>query len=238
MLTDRDTPTDAVVFLVDVDNTLLDNDRFGTDLSDWLEQTFGARERERYWAIYDELRETLGYADYLGALQRFRAGLENDPSLLRMSRYLLDYPFAERLYPDAMATVAHLRSLGTTAILSDGDIVFQPRKIERAGVSDAVGGNVLVYIHKQHMLVAIQQRYPAAHYVMVDDKPHILDAMKQRLGDKITTVFVEQGHYAADAIDAGLDHEPDMRIACIGDLRQRKLVDFLPDAPVINLRAE
>ena len=202
------------------------------------EQTFGPRERERYWAIYEELREGHGYADYLGALQRFRAGLENDPSLLRMSSYLLDYPFSERLYPDAMETVAHLRSLGTTAILSDGDMVFQPRKIERAGVWDAVGGNVLVYVHKQHMLVAIQQRYPAAHYVMVDDKPHILDAMKQRLGDKITTVFVEQGHYAADAVDAGLDHEPDMRIACIGDLRQRKLVDFLPDAPVINLRAE
>lgn len=227
-----------IMFLLDVDNTLLDNDRFGADLDDTLEHAFGARQRARYEAIYDELRESLGYADYLGALQRFRAGLENDPSLLQMSRYLLEYPFAERLYPDALATVAHLRSLGSTAILSDGDIVFQPHKIQQSGVWDAVRGEVLVYVHKHHMLVAMRQRYPAAHYVMVDDKPHILTEMKQRLGDKLTTVFVEQGHYAADAMTEGLEDEPDMRIACIGDLRQRTLADFLPDAPVINLRSD
>ncbi len=238
MLTDSESPTASVMFLVDIDNTLLDNDRFGDDLGNTLEQAFGARECDRYWAIYDELRESLGYADYLGALQRFRAGLENDPALLQMSHYLLDYPFAERLYPDALATVAHLRSLGPTAILSDGDIVFQPRKIQQSGAWDAVGGEVLVYIHKQYMLVGIQQRYPAAHYVVVDDKPHILTEMKRRLGARLTTVFVEQGHYAADAISAGLEVEPDMRIACIGDLRQRKLVDFLPDAPVISLGAD
>lgn len=232
------TSASRIIFLLDVDNTLLDNDRFGADLSDKLEQAFGAPERARYWTIYDELRESLGYADYLGALQRFRVGLESGPSLLQMSRYLLEYPFAERLYPDALATVAHLRSLGPTVILSDGDIVFQPRKIQQSGVWDAVRGEVLVYVHKQHRLVAIQQRYPAAHYVMVDDKPHILTEMKQRLGDKLTTVFVQQGHYAGDALAEGLDVEPDMRIACIGDLRQRQLVDFLPDAPVISLRAD
>jgi FMN phosphatase YigB (HAD superfamily) len=227
-----------IMFLLDVDNTLLDNDRFGADLGDTLEQAFGASERARYWAIYDELRESLGYADYLGALQRFRSGLDNEPSLLQMSRYLLDYPFGERLYPGALETVAHMRSLGPTVILSDGDIVFQPRKIQQSGVWEAVRGEVLVYVHKQHMLVAIQQRYPAAHYVMVDDKPHILTEMKRRLGDKLTTVFVAQGHYAADALGKGLEVEPDMRIACIGDLRQRKLVDFLPDTPVISLRAD
>jgi FMN phosphatase YigB (HAD superfamily) len=231
-------PAARIMFLLDVDNTLLDNDRFGADLGDTLEQAFGAQERARYWAIYDELRDSLGYADYLGALQRFRAGLDNDPSLLQMSRYLLDYPFAERLYPDALATVAHLRSLGPTVVLSDGDIVFQPRKIQQAGLWDAVRGEVLVYVHKQHMLVAIQQRYPAAHYVMVEDKPHILAEMKQRMGDKLTTVFVRQGHYAEEALANGLDYAPDLTIACIGELRQRKLVDFLPDAPVINLRAD
>jgi FMN phosphatase YigB (HAD superfamily) len=238
VLTDRQSSTPSVTFLIDIDNTLLDNDRFADDLHDTLTQAFGADECKRYWTLYEAIRDSVGYADYLGALQRFRAGLENDPALLQMSRYLLDYPFAERLYPHALETLAHLRSLGPTAILSDGDIVFQPRKIQRSGAWDAVRGEVLVYIHKQHMLVAIQQRYPAAHYVMVDDKPQILTEMKRRMGDKLTTVFVEQGHYAADAVSEGLDLEPDMRIACIGDLRQRKLVDFLADAPVINLRAE
>jgi FMN phosphatase YigB (HAD superfamily) len=238
VLTDRQSSTPSVMFLIDIDNTLLDNDRFADDLHDTLTQAFGADECKRYWTLYEAIRDSVGYADYLGALQRFRAGLENDPALLQMSRYLLDYPFAERLYPHALETLAHLRSLGPTAILSDGDIVFQPRKIQRSGAWDAVRGEVLVYIHKQHMLVAIQQRYPAAHYVMVDDKPQILTEMKRRMGDKLTTVFVEQGHYAADAVSEGLDLEPDMRIACIGDLRQRKLVDFLADAPVINLRAE
>lgn len=238
MLTESHASTPSVMFLVDMDNTLVDNDRFGDDLSDTLTQAFGADQCKRYWSLYEEVRDSAGYADYIGALQLFRAGLENDPALLQMSRYLLDYPFADRFYPHALETLAHLRSLGPTAILSDGDIVFQPRKIQRSGAWDAVRGEVLVYIHKQHMLVAIQQRYPAAHYVMVDDKPHILTAMKRGMGDKLTTVFVEQGHYAADAIAEGLELEPDMRIAGIGDLRQLKLADFLPDAPVINLRAE
>jgi FMN phosphatase YigB (HAD superfamily) len=226
----------AVVFLLDVDNTLLDNDRFGADLGATLEAAFGAGERERYWAIYEELRRESGVADYLGALQRFRAGLDNDPSLLRMSDYLLEYPFAERLYPHALETVAHLRTLGPTAILSDGDVVFQPRKIRRAGLWDALRGEVLIYVHKQQMLVAMQQRYPAAHYVMVDDKPSILAAMKQRLGRKLTTVFVRQGHYAAAG--EAVEPAPDLAIACIGDLRRRKLEDFLPSAPAISLPAD
>lgn len=226
-----------IVFLLDVDNTLLDNDRFGADLGDTLEQAFGATERARYWAIYAQLRDQFNYADYLGALQRFRAGLDNEPSLLQMSKYLLEYPFADRLYPHALETVAHLRTLGSTVILSDGDVVFQPRKIQRSGLWDALRGEVLIYVHKQQMLVAMQQRYPAAHYVMVDDKPQILADMKQRLGQRLTTVFVEQGHYAAQAPE-DVRAAADMRIACIGDLRERKLGDFLPDAPVINLPAD
>lgn len=227
----------SVVFLFDVDNTLLDNDRFGADLGDTLAQAFGVTERDRYWALYAQLRDELGYADYLGALQRFRVGLDNDPSLLHMSRYLLDYPFADRLYPHALETLAHLRTLGSTAILSDGDVVFQPRKIQRAGLWEALRGEVLIYVHKQQMLVAMQQRYPAAHYVMIDDKPQILAEMKQRLGRRLTTVFVEQGHYAAQA-PADVRAAADIRIACIGELRERKLGDFLPDAPVINLPAD
>lgn len=226
----------ALVFLLDVDNTLLDNDRFADDLGDTLEQAFGAAERERYWSIYAELRDSLGYADYLGTLQRFRAGLDNEPALLQMSRYLLEYPFAERLYPEALETVAHLRSLAPTVILSDGDVVFQPRKIEHAGIWKAVRGEVLIYLHKQRMLVAMQQRYPAAHYVMVDDKPQILADMKRRMGHKLSTVFVRQGHYAA-AVNETIDPPPDVTIACIGELRQRKLEDFLPSAPAITLAA-
>ncbi len=238
MLSSHATGVAAVVFLLDVDNTLLDNDRFGADLGDTLEQAFGAAGRERYWAIYEELRQQSGVADYLGALQRFRAGLDNDPALLQMSGYLLEYPFADRLYPHALETLAHLRTLGPTAILSDGDVVFQPRKIQRAGLWAALRGEVLVYVHKQQMLVAMQQRYPAAHYVMVDDKPQILAAMKQRLGRKLTTVFVRQGHYAAASAGETIEPAPDFTIACIGDLRQRKLEDFLPSAPAINLPAD
>jgi FMN phosphatase YigB (HAD superfamily) len=237
MLSNHASEAAAVVFLLDVDNTLLDNDRFGADLGDTLEAAFGAAGRERYWAIYEELRQQSGFADYLGALQRFRTGLDNDPSLLQMSNDLLDYPFADRLYPHALETVAHLRTLGPTAILSDGDVVFQPRKIQRAGLWAALRGEVLIYVHKQQMLVAMQQRYPAAHYVMVDDKPHVLAAMKQRLGHKLTTVFVRQGHYAADSAGETIDPAADLTIACIGDLRERKLGDFLPSAPVIPLSA-
>lgn len=238
MLNTPASATASIVFLLDVDNTLLDNDRFTADLGDTLEQAFGAAERERYWAIYTRLRDELGYADYLGTLQLFRNGLDNDPSLLQMSKYLLEYPFADRLYPQALDTIAHLRSLGPTVILSDGDVVFQPRKIQRAGLWDALRGEVLIYLHKQQMLVAMQQRYPAAHYVMVDDKPQLLAEMKQRLGHKLSTVFVRQGHYAAAATGETIDPAPDITIACIGDLRRRKLVDFVPTAPTISLPAD
>lgn len=236
MKNDRADSTDSVVFLLDVDNTLLDNDRFAADLGSKLEQAFGTVERERYWAIYAQLRDELGYADYLGALQRFRVGLDNDPALLQMSSWLLEYAFADHLYPHALDSVAHLRTLGPVVILSDGDVVFQPRKIQHAGIWDAVDGEVLIYLHKQHMLVAMQQRYPAAHYVMVDDKPTILADMKQRLGHRLTTVFVRQGHYAA-AAPADLQPAPDITIACIGDLRGRKLEDFVPATPTISLPA-
>jgi FMN phosphatase YigB (HAD superfamily) len=222
-----------LVFLLDVDDTLLDNDRFAADLGAQLEAAFGHAECARYWAIYAELRDALGYADYLGALQRFRHGLEDHPALLQMSAWLLDYPFAERLYPHALETLAHLRTLGTTAILSDGDVVFQPRKIQRAGLWAALDGAVLIYLHKQQRLAAVQQRFPAGHYVMVDDKPQILADMKRQLGAGLTTVFVRQGHYAA-AAPADLQPAPDLSIACIGDLRGRTMADWLAVAAVID----
>jgi FMN phosphatase YigB (HAD superfamily) len=217
---------DDLVFLLDVDNTLLDNDRFAADLGDRLEQAFGASERARYWAIFGRLREQLGLADYLASLQAFRAGLDDHPELLAMSEYLLEYPFAARLFPRALEAVAHLSTLGLPVVLSDGDIVFQPRKIQRAGIWDAVDGRVMIYLHKERVLDHMMQRYPANHYVMVDDKPSLLAAMKSILKNTLTTVFVRQGHYALAAEAKAADPPPDLTIERIGDLINHTLSDF------------
>ncbi len=219
------------VFLLDVDNTLLDNDRFAADLRVRLTQDFGAAECERYWTIYDGLRGQLGYADYLAALQLFRDGLDGDSDLLQMSAFLLEYPFAQRFYPRALEAIAHLRTLGLPVVLSDGDIVFQPRKIQRSGIWDAIDGRVLIYLHKERSLQLMQQRFPAGHYVMVDDKPALLAAMKTVLGDRLTTVFVRQGHYATGALMASIVPAPDRTIDRIGDLCSLDLSWFLPDTP-------
>jgi len=209
---------DDVVFLLDVDNTLLDNDRIEADIDNRLESEFGAVGRKRYWKIFEVLREELGYADYLGALQRYRLIDMNNPRLLLMSAFLLGYPFAERLYPAALDVIRHLGGLGRTVILSDGDVVFQPRKVQRSGLWDAVDGRVLIYIHKEQMLEAIAQRYPAAHYVMVDDKLRVLQAMKIALENRLTTVFVRQGHYALDPKHIGEYQKADATIESIGAL--------------------
>ena len=215
-----------IVFLLDVDNTLLDNDRFGADLGLRLEQAFGTAERERYWRIFADRREQLGLADYLGSLQLFRSGLDDDPKLLRMSDFLLDYPFDSLVYPDALAAIAHLASFASPVVLSDGDVVFQPRKIQRSGIWDAVAGQVLIYLHKERVLDHVQLRYPAAHYVMVDDKPNLLAAMKTVLGDELTTVFVRQGHYALAPGAATHYPPPDRVIEKIGDLLSLNPTDF------------
>jgi FMN phosphatase YigB (HAD superfamily) len=217
------------VILLDVDNTLLDNDRFGADLGDRLTQLFGAAERERYWAIFAALRIELGYADYLTTLQKFRVGIANDPQLLLMSAFLLEYPFAERLYPRALETIAHLSTLGQTVILSDGDIVFQPRKIQRSGLWRAVDGRVIVGLHKERSLDDMRCRFPASHYVMVDDKPTLLVAMKRLLGAELTTVFVRQGHYAAESRNAVFDPAPDVCIDHIGELLERDVIHGIPN---------
>ncbi len=216
----------AAVFLLDVDNTLLDNDRFTADLGDRLENAFGAAERARYWDIFARRRATLSLADYLGTLQEFRAGLEDQPTLLDMSQFLLEYPFTRNLFPGALQAIAHLRTLGKPAVLSDGDIVFQPRKIQRSGIWDAVEGRVMIYLHKEKVLDHMQRRYPARHYVMVDDKASILAAMKLALGAELTTVFVRQGHYALAAESKSVVPAPDLTIERIGDLLNHNLTDF------------
>jgi FMN phosphatase YigB (HAD superfamily) len=215
-----------VIFLLDVDNTLLDNDQFGKDLGDRLEESFGAFERARYWSIIAKRREEFGFVDYLGSLQDFRTGLDDHAELLDMSEFVLEYPFAERLFPGALDALAHLRTLGRPVVLSDGDIVFQPRKIHRAGIWAAVEGRVLIYLHKEKVLDHMQRRYPAKHYVMVDDKANLLAAMKSVLGSKLTTVFVRQGHYALDPQSKSVNPAPDLVIEHIGDLTTYQLTDF------------
>jgi FMN phosphatase YigB (HAD superfamily) len=209
------------VYLLDVDNTLLDNDAVTRDLEHHLTSAFGADCERRYWDIFEDLRRELGYADYLGALQRFRVEHPGDPHLLAMSLYLLHYPFATRLYPRALDAIAALKRRGRVVILSDGDVVFQPRKVERSGLWAAVDGHVLIYIHKEQMLDDVARRYPAERYVMVDDKLRILTAMKQVWRDRLTTVFVRQGHYAADPAQVSPYPPADVEVAAIGDV-----VDF------------
>jgi FMN phosphatase YigB (HAD superfamily) len=210
--------SEQLVFLFDVDNTLLDNDAIQDDLGEHLQREFGAASRERYWAIFEQLRDELGYADYLGALQRYRLENLDDPQLLLISFFLIDYPFAQRLYPGALAALARCGSAGVTVILSDGDVVFQPRKVQRSGLWDAVGGRVLIYLHKERMLDAVERRYPAAHYVVIDDKLRILSAIKQVWGARVTTVFARQGHYARDPRANAAYPPADLSLANIGEL--------------------
>jgi FMN phosphatase YigB (HAD superfamily) len=210
-------PANAVV-LFDVDNTLLDNDAVQNDLTLFLESEIGAASRDRYWAIFEALRAELGYADYLGSLQRLRFEMPDDPRLPRASAFLLEYPFASRLYPGALAAVTHMQRLGPTVILSDGDVVMQPRKIQRSGLWDAVCGRVLIYIHKEQMLDVVERRYPARQYVMVDDKLRILTAIKRHWADRVTTVFPRQGRYACDASIVAANPAADVSIDGIGDL--------------------
>jgi FMN phosphatase YigB (HAD superfamily) len=207
-----------VVFLVDVDNTLLDNDRVQADLRDHLASEFGVETRDRYWAIFEQLNVECGYADYLGALQRYRLEDLCDPRLLMMSSFLVDYPFADRLYPGSFEVVKHLSGWGPVVILSDGDVVFQPRKVQRSGLWEAVGGRVLIYIHKEQMLDDVERHYPARHYVMVDDKLRILTAMRKIWDDRLTTVWPRQGHYALDPQATATYPPADFTIERIGDL--------------------
>jgi FMN phosphatase YigB (HAD superfamily) len=207
-----------IVFLLDVDNTLLDNDKVTADLKKHMTKAFGTERQHRYWAIFEEMRKELGYADYLGALQRYRAENLRDPQFIQVSYFLTDYPFANRLYPGSIDAITHMNQWGPTVVLSDGDVVFQPRKVFRSGVFEAVEGRVLIYIHKEHELEDVEARYPARHYVLVDDKLRILTAVKKAWGNRLTTVFPKQGHYANDPEALAKYPAADITIDRIGDL--------------------
>src|SRR5579863_372639 len=223
-----------VVFLFDVDNTLLNNDRVTADLKHYLEDEVGHVRGEHYWTFFEEIRAGLGYADYLGALQRYRAEYPRDFHILTVSRYLLHYPFANRLYPNSIDAVDHCRGFGEAVILSDGDVVFQPLKIERSGLREAFDDKILIYIHKELELDDIVQRYPADHYVVIDDKVRILAAMKKAWGARVTTVFPRQGHYANDAQEVARYPVPDVTIERVGGLLEYDLAALLNAAAALK----
>jgi FMN phosphatase YigB (HAD superfamily) len=221
------TGTPNVVFLFDVDNTLLDNDRVQAHLKEHLEQAYGAATRDRYWEILEDLRNELGYVDYLGALERYRVEDLHRPEVLRMSSWLVDYPFADRLYVGALDAVKHVQKWGTPVILSDGDAVFQPRKVERSGLWHAFDSRILIYIHKEQELDDVERLYPATHYVLIDDKLRILSAVKEIWGKRVTTVFPKQGHYAFDPEALAAYPPADIELAKIGDLLTYDLSAFV-----------
>ncbi|MEP6849450.1 MAG: HAD family hydrolase [Acidobacteriota bacterium] len=218
-----DTGKTGSVFLFDVDNTLLDNDRVTADLHRFLEREVGKERSDSYWEIFEQLREELGYADYLGALQRYRAEYLYDSHLLSVSTYLINYPFANRLFPNSLDVLDQCREWGQVVILTDGDVVFQPRKIERSGLFEAVDGNILIYVHKERELADLERRYPAEHYFLIDDKLRILSAIKEQWHERITTVFVRQGHYAYDTADCAKYPPADVEVERIGELLKYEL---------------
>jgi FMN phosphatase YigB (HAD superfamily) len=216
-----------LVFLFDVDNTLLDNDRVQADLAAHLSESYGADACVLYWDIFEQLRGELGYADYLGALERFRLEKMHDPRVLRMSSWLVDYPFADRLYSGALEAVKHVQRWGPAVILSDGDAVFQPRKVERSGLWAAFEGCVLIYVHKEQELAEVERLYPAKRYVMIDDKLRILNAVKQVWGERVTTVFPRQGHYARDPQILAGCLPADIQLDHLRDLTHYALAEFV-----------
>jgi FMN phosphatase YigB (HAD superfamily) len=220
----------GTVFFFDVDNTLLDNDRVTDDLRRHLAVKVGQSSAERYWEIFETLRHELGYADYLGALQRYRVERPRDPKLLAVSHFMINYPFANRLFPESLDAVEHARELGLPVLLSDGDVVFQPRKVDRSGLYEVFEGHVLIYIHKELELEDVEAKYPANHYVMVDDKVRILAAMKRHWAARVTTVFPRQGHYALDMAQVGQYPKPDITIERVGELRRYSLEQILAAA--------
>jgi FMN phosphatase YigB (HAD superfamily) len=224
-------PQHGTVFLFDVDNTLLDNDHVISDLRRYLEREVGPERNERYWMIFEELRAELGYADYLGALQRYRVEYPYDTHLLTVSTYLVNYPFANRLFPNSLDVIEHCKQWGPVVILSDGDVVFQPRKVECSGLFEAVEKNVLIYVHKELELADVERRYPAERYVMVDDKLRILAAMNEAWGERVTTVFPKQGHYAHDSAEATKYPPADITVERIGDLLNYDLPALNKSAP-------
>jgi len=235
--TQRSSARTKVVFLFDVDNTLLDHDGIITDLKKYLRREVGPKHERHYWDIFEQLRTKLGYADYLGALQRYRSEHPRGGQLLTVSRFLINYPFANRLFPNSLDVIERVKKWGPAVLLTDGDVVFQPRKVDCSGLSEAVNGQVLIYVHKEHELADVEARYPSDHYVLVDDKLRIHTAVKKIWGRRVTTIFVRQGHYALDPKIVAAYPAADASVDRIGDLLNYDERHFEPAAKVISSRA-
>jgi FMN phosphatase YigB (HAD superfamily) len=218
----------TLVFLIDVDNTLLDNDKVKKDFDAHLQAELGPELTQRFWELYEQVRQEKSVIDIPESLRRLR----QETPLSKMDEQTYDhvvsifenYPFFQALYPHALETLAYLSTLGTTVIVSDGDCFFQAEKIYHSNLADAVEGRVLIYTHKQEHLDEIMQCYPADHYAMIDDKPQILADAKALLGSKLTTVFVKQGKYATDKLPENFT--PDIEVSHIGDLRKYTAAQF------------
>lgn len=218
----------SLVFWLDVDNTLINNDAVKENLDAHIQVELGAELTARFWDLYEEARHERGVVDIPLALRRLRAQTPlsalDEQTYAHVVSLFENYPFFKALYPHTLETLQHLRELGLTVIVSDGDQFFQAEKIFHSNLADAVEGRVLIYIHKQEHLSEIMQRYPADHYVMIDDKPQILADSKPILGDKLTTVLVEQGKYAEGQKPANFT--PDLTVLHIGDLRTYTAAQF------------
>jgi hypothetical protein len=219
----------TLVFWIDVDNTLLNNDEVKRSQDEFLQALIGPELAARYWNSYEEVRKERGLVDIPRTLERFRAQTSftelADVTYLHMKSMFENYPFPQALYPGALETLSYLGTLGTTVVVSDGDLQYQAEKIFESNIADIVEGRVLLYAHKQEHLAEIAQRYPADHAVSIDDKPAILLDMKNLLGDKVTTVFVRQGKYAAEQLPEGFT--PDITVDHIADLQHISSSEFL-----------
>ncbi len=220
------TSNSDMVFLFDVDNTLLDHDRVKQDLGALLDSRIFDGASEHYWSAYEAIRAETGQADFLASFQRCWIDSECNPHWLPAADLMLDYPYSDRLYPGALHVLEHVSRFAMVAIVSDGDAVLQPRKIRRAGLWQAVDGRVLIYQNKQQRLADIAHRFPAQHYVMIDDKPDVLVHMKSAWSSRLTTVFPRQGHYAHDQEHRHDQPEPDISIDHIGDMLKLDIKDF------------
>ncbi len=216
-----------LVFLLDVDNTLLDNDALKAEIGSRIQMLVGVELARRFWVVYEQVRQQAEFVDYPATLDRFINQYGDASQPVQLRQIFESLPFASFLFPDVIETLRHLRSLGTVAILSDGDQVFQPLKIRKSGLEEAVGGNVLIYVHKERELQRVFAQYPADHYVMVDDKPRILSALEEECPSRFTTVFVLQGHYAREG---EYEPVPDIVVHHFADLAGFTLEQFLAGA--------
>ncbi|WP_158744178.1 HAD family hydrolase [Acidisphaera sp. L21] len=221
--------TAPLVFLVDVDNTLLDNDQFQDALKAHIAKVSGPAARDRYWEIQEHLFHSLGYRDYLGAFQTYRLERPEDVDAIWLSLFVVDFPYATLLYPGALELIAALRKLGRVVALTDGDAVFQPRKLQGAGLIEPLDRHIMICVHKEAEVAEIERRYPAERYVVIDDKIRLLTAFKKVWGNKVMTVFPRQGQFGLDTKVIAANPPADIDVDRIAQLLDGSILNRLRD---------